>query len=1707
MNPIIEKSITFSRDESVSGNLPILHLCKKEIEEAAFHQHSLSEPDIAPIPCDFVFDRVIDTQNNLTQFNRSEKIEHLIKNGWSVVDQNKPEDFCQKYRKIKTAPNKHENLLMLFMADILKKAAEEESLEIEIAEHCAVELDDGNQEGCWIVLHKKPLYCGEQFLRELQKLSPKQQLKIAQDLCRLICKTGFLHVRIEDLGMQDGKLVLVNLSPCGLLRDISDHNPRFSPSIDECAQIGLTILIHSIGRNHSLFRHVARKALSMQKDKGLENDSTLFALDLLKMALQDSSMAKEEKLKIFQLLPPRLKEYFQFLVWVGMGKPIQKRFGELAICNNPEILSEIKNYKGVSLIEQVQNQFCLRNQLLTTQKALIELKAELLRREPDSERIEFAFNKLLDDFSRDFIYSPLQHKLQQTLQSGLETPEPFSVYHLFVKLILSGSSSCLLDQLIMALQSAREELSINSAKHRIRREVNRPLHSIPLKSTSKDQIDAKRFEVTLPKEVIQQRLRVVLVAYECAKFAVKFGGLGEAAYGIAKGLTEVGHKVSLILMKSDVIPNEMNEKLKEKSGNFSHSYKKEKKIDSFYVYEAEGIQLYYLEDTHPIDGKDHYYLGDRGNIYKDGILANPKEKWYGLKERMLYFSSAAAGLIKAHRKMFDLLIVNDWHGADAIRHLYAEKIPSIFIIHNNNYGAQGVFDGVSAEIPGFFGHTSKGTNIMLDAMAHADQVVTVSKTFALEMQGKALGSGIDPWVREIAYNGKFSGIVNGSNPDLWDPSTNKTLKEWKELRKSADGVIALTGNIIDLTYRATDLDIFAIKNQIKLQLQLAIEKYYPKECEAFQFDVTQEVLLFLGRYDSSQKGLDKLLPMIQAAREQNVTVVIMGVGEDPEATRILDKVEAYARENKGVWVTRGKEDNASLKIQLGSQEIPALGPLVRAAATFGAMPSSFEPCGLFQLECFLFGVPIIGSATGGLPDTVNSDKSSARFNGVLFERLEVWDSPEQDALAMQAVREAFEFWKGLSENNKRALTLNFMQDAKRASWTTSASGLSPIEQYECVFAAARKNVSIRQKKILDISSVAERPILSGQGDNYFGEGDQHFLYNSFGAHLMKKNGETVGVRFQVLAPNAARVKVVIKTDEGTKQIPMQRSDQAGVWVLSQKGLKEGCVYEYSIETPSGEVLCKADPFAFQSELRPKHGSVVVDTDEFAWSDQKWMESRAEKFGKGKNFPLNIYEVHLPSFLRGLSEEFLNYRELADILVRYCKKMHFTHIELLGLFEHPNDDSWGYQVSGYFSPTSRNGSLQDFQYFVNEMHKGQIGVLVDWVPFHFCTDEWSLGNFDGSPLYEDTDPFNGISPCEWGTNVFQVSKNDVRNFLISSALFSLDKLHLDGLRVDAVTHLIDMSWGRDEFTSISPDGSSVNVDGISMLKKFNASVHQHFPGTLTCAENWVSDAPDTTPIKEGGYGFDRRWSWEGNEIQRYLTKDDAQRKSSYFSLSNMDRLKTTHREIISISHDEVKTHDKSLFNKPPNPITLEERFANARLYLTMQAFMPGDGILTFMGCEFAQKNAWNHRTQLDFDDLFQQPHLQVSKLTRIVNTFYNSQPAFWSAGLDGSQFEWVDRTDHEHAIISYHRHDLQGHRFLVVHNFSTKAFEKYKLVFRECKPLKNLKAMVEVLNTNSKIFGGTGTHMNDQQLKISEKKSGVQIKIPSLSTVVFKEAFA
>jgi 1,4-alpha-glucan branching enzyme len=1653
---------------------------------------------------------VFDIHNLPAQHRKVEmelSLEKLSASDWQLFG-SASEQKCLGYREIRSGPNKYDYLHRLTMADLLRRCIEEESLAIQVASSCLVFLDSPGQQPKWAVLQKKapPSHC-EAMIQSLSALPYQQQLLLANDLCCLIMTTGFMHARIESMGIEGGKLVIYNTSPCGLLRDVSDENPNYSPRVDECAQIGLDMMLRSFGRHNPVFRLAAIKALSMQKDIGVDDNPQ--ALRLAKFTFESLHSSYGEKLTAFNVLHPRLKEFFQFLVWASLGRPDQKRFGEAFIQSHPEILVEIKNLEGKSLIQQVYEQMELRCQLLSAQQLLIRLKVEWSSSCVKFCEIKMIFESLFQKTLKESVFQPLMSKISQALkkdlrkyqQQPLTLEEVKQICQTLLEIPTPDSSSCLIDELIFALQTARETLSINSYKHRIREGVSRNLQLAKLGAPQRELIDAKRFDMSIPKEIILQRLKIALIAYECAKFGVKFGGLGEAAYGLAKGLTEVGHTVMIILPKFDLIPLDIVSHLQKQIDPIVHSYKGQSKTDAFYTHAIEGIRLCYLEDSNPIDGKDHYELGTSGNIYKDGILADSREEWYGLKERMLYFSSASAALIKAHRAMLDLFIVNDWHGADSFRHLESENIPGVFIIHNNNYGAQGVFDRVSAEIPGFFGNSSSGLNIMLEAIARADQVVTVSKTFALEMQTKALGSGIDLWMREITVQGKLSGIINGSNPDLWNPATNQALKQWKELARGPNQSVLVTGSLVDLSFDATDPSILVKKQKIKAQLQLAIEKYYSEAFQKFELNlISREILLYVGRYDSSQKGLDKLLPAIKVAHRNNATVIIMGVGEDPEATKILDEIQSYAEVHKGVWLTRGDRNNTSLKMQMGSGDIPALGPLIRAAATFGIMPSSFEPCGLVQYELWLYGVPVIASKTGGLADTVNTDKDSSDFNGFLFERLPEWDSVKQSELVMDAVEEAFRFWAPIAEDRKRCMMQQFMQDAKSASWTSAPRGLTPVDQFDRVFAAARRHVLFRNSRLLDITPSLKLSFINLKADGYFGQGMQHSLYNDFGAHFIKEGGQTMGVRFQTLAPNALSVSVVIKTKDGEESIPMHKSAQDGVWVLFQPGLKKDTVYEYAINTAQGQLLRKADPFAFGSELRPEHGSIVRDPDAYLWNDQQWIAERPQRF-KGK-YPLNIYEVHLSSWKKTEAGDFCNYRELAPLLARYCRKMHFTHLELLGLFEYPNDASWGYQMSGYFCPTSRHGNIEDLQYFVDEMHRAEIAVIVDWAPFHFATDNWSLGQFDGSPLFEDTDHFNGIAPDEWGSLVFDMAKQDVRNFLISSAHFSFDKLHIDGIRFDAVTHLVDLSWGRKIFTP-SYDGTKVHHEGIHMLKEFNQSVHRRFPGVITCAENWA-EAPDTTPIEGGGYGFDRRWSSRGNSFQKILDQEDNGRKQAYSALKDAILALPLSREIVSISHDEVTPFKKSLFDKSLGPES--KRFANARLYLTTQAFMQGDGILTFMGTEFAQKKAWNCQTELDFKDLNEPLHKQMRKLTKKINKLYNSSSAFWSSS---QQFEWVDRFSAENVVFSYHRKDALGHQFLIVHNYSTTAFLEYRLAFKEGKPTNKLKKITEVLNTDEWKFGGSGKYINGEGARIlrkAEEVEGLIIKLAPLATVVLEEEF-
>jgi len=990
---------------------------------------------------------------------------------------------------------------------------------------------------------------------------------------------------------------------------------------------------------------------------------------------------------------------------------------------------------------------------------------------------------------------------------------------------------------------------------------------------------------------------------------------------------------------------------------------------------------------------------------------------------------------------------------------------------------------------------------MLEAIKKSDQVVTVSPSFALEMQAGILGGGIDPWIREIAHEDKFNGIINGSNPDLWNPATNAQLKNWKDPE---------TGEAIDLTFKSTDQDILEKKALIRIQVMKHLKKYFPEVVEKNQLNLLNgEIVLYVGRYDSSQKGLDKFLPIMRAASEKKASFITMGVGEDPEATRILDQVEKEAKKIGGCWITRGKKDNASLNMQLGSGAVPGIGALLRSIATLVVAPSSFEPCGLVQYEAWLFGAVVLATQTGGLADTIFTDLSSESFNGFLFEREDEWESSKQDQKAYEATVKALEFLAQLPKNKRKEISQRVMENAKRSSWVTAPKGLSPIQQYELTMAKAKYQSRNRTLGIQDVQGVIA--IKSPEKADYFGKQHAHALYNIFGTHLIKGDkGRVIGTRFQTMAPHAQAVSVVIKGKHRDQVFPMvQSANYLGAWTIVLPEISEGVSYQYEITTQEGVIKRKADPFAFQTKKGSPQYSVVSDPDYYVWNDKEWLCQRAESAKQPK--ALNIYEVHLASWKKK-DGAYMNYKELAIDLAAYCLDMGFNYVELVGCIDHPNDESWGYQATNFFAPTSRHGSLKDFQYFVDFMHQNKIGVILDFVPYHFATDEWALENYDGTKFFENSHYLDGRAPDGWRTRVFDLEKQDVRNFLISSAHFWVDKLHIDCLRVDAVAPIIlpcKSQWQPNK------KGGNERLGGIQFLKDLNTSLHIAFPGVLTMAENSLSFTPDTVPVEQGGYGFDKKWNfpWLHDGI-KYMKEDPKERRKSYQWFLKRIEGDVIPGGISSFSHDEPVHCKGSLYNKMHGDTS--QKLANLRLHRSFQYLFPSDGILTFMGSEFGQQNEWDYKTQINWGTLNDPSHKKIQKLSAKLGHFYLSTPAFWESHhpdfLDEKgkkNFSWLVSNHDNNAVFAYHRKNREGRQYAVIHNFSNQAYPHYVIPFSQPEKMKYLIAAKEVFNTDEVEFGGSGNYSNKEIVLKKNKDSnpiGFEIKLPALATVVIQEEF-
>lgn len=612
----------------------------------------------------------------------------------------------------------------------------------------------------------------------------------------------------------------------------------------------------------------------------------------------------------------------------------------------------------------------------------------------------------------------------------------------------------------------------------------------------------------------------------------------------------------------------------------------------------------------------------------------------------------------------------------------------------------------------------------------------------------------------------------------------------------------------------------------------------------------------------------------------------------------------------------------------------------------------------------------------------------------------------------------------------------------------------------------------------------------------FGKGVHYELYRVLGGKPATHQG-IQGVKFAVWAPAAKRVSVVGDFNywDGRAN-PMRSMGSSGVWELFVPGLTEGAKYKFEIKTQSGQIRVKADPYAFSSELRPATASIVFDVERFQWQDQQWIEKRRKS--NAKSSPLNIYEVHLGSWkLR--EGHFLNYREIGIELVKYCQSMGFTHVELLPIQEHPLDESWGYQVSGFYAITSRFGTPEDFQWMVNYLHTNNIGILLDWVPGHFPTDDFSLSRFDGTALYEHVDPKQGWHP-HWSTHIFNFGRHEVTNFLIANALFWFEVMHIDGLRVDAVASMLYLDYGRKAGEWIpNKYGSNENLEAIEFLKHLNSVVHQRCPGILTIAEESTSFSKVSYPVDEGGLGFDMKWNmgWM-NDTLRYFSKDMLYRHYHHNDLT-FGLLYAFSEKFISVfSHDEVVHGKRSLIDKMPGDIW--QKFANLRLLYSYMICQPGKKLL-FMGGEIAQWNEWSCKREIEWSLLDFIPHQEIQRMVKEINHLYLDNPALWERDFHYSSFEWIDFSDTRNSVISYLRKGEQQ-ILLCIHNFTPVYHSEYYL------PLRNLGSVNEIFSSDSTKYGGSGKINSNPHIVTNEMGHaiGLNIQLAPLATMIFKVSF-
>ena len=613
----------------------------------------------------------------------------------------------------------------------------------------------------------------------------------------------------------------------------------------------------------------------------------------------------------------------------------------------------------------------------------------------------------------------------------------------------------------------------------------------------------------------------------------------------------------------------------------------------------------------------------------------------------------------------------------------------------------------------------------------------------------------------------------------------------------------------------------------------------------------------------------------------------------------------------------------------------------------------------------------------------------------------------------------------------------------------------------------------------------------------FKQGNNCEAYRYFGAHLETRVGES-GVVFRVWAPHAVAISVVGDFNSWKPgSHPMHKVDGDSVWELFIPGMKEYDVYKYCVTTRAGDLVYKADPYAFHAETRPSNGSKVYDLSGFAWHDAAWQT--AQKKADVINGPMNIYEMHAGSWKMKEGGKPYNYSELADELIPYIKDMGYTHVELLPVMEYPFDGSWGYQVTGYFAPTSRYGTPKDFMAFVDKMHAAGIGVIMDWVPAHFPKDQFGLYNFDGEACYEDPNPKRGEHK-EWGTMVFDFGRNEVQSFLISSALYWLEQYHIDGLRVDAVASMLYLDYNRKQGEwEPNKDGGKENLEAIAFLRKLNNTVLGRHPHKYMIAEESTAWPMVTKPASDGGLGFNFKWNmgWM-NDMLHYMSLNSMWRPFNHDSLTFSFYYAFSEKFLLPISHDEVSHGKGSLIKQMPGKY--DEQFAGVRAFITYMYAHPGKK-LVFMGTEIGQFDEWNHEEAIQWDLLEFEKHKKLRTFFKELNKFYLDCKPLYELDTVWKGFDWIHHDDYTNSVIAFKRTDKNGDEIVSVCNFQPIRRDEY------CIGVPKYGLYDEVFNSDEERFGGSGVvngnNIKTEVMKIHGFDQGLSLTLPPLSVIYLR----